>query len=183
MAYKQTKIPRFYMNHILLSEKLGINGGNILEDIVGGGTGDLDQKTRDERHYEIVNGNPSGFTPFYISGTSGSDSKLIVSYHMPDVSAGGELNYVALLGHNLATCGVGMRHHYKASEEYQAVKGGSWNGGNNLLDFVNGNSGQMFHGDVWTQEELVEQYGDINEDGVINVVDAINLVSKILELE
>ena len=113
--------PVFYTNDITWSKALGY-------DLLGRSIFD----SKDARN--ILNGDPTNFTEIVYASSANTQNDYWLTFNRVNVPTSGAPDYVAVLGHNLASCNVGIRHHF------EMIDGTTWNGGNGISeDIVNGN--------------------------------------------
>ena len=127
MANQNVGTPRFYINDLTYSIA----------------TGQLEIQTTstnpNAEYLSIINGNPSNTTLINQSYTTagGGDAPLNLRYTRINRN---RPNYIAVLGHNLNSQQMGIRHYYWTNpDEYE------WNGGHGLTDIINGENGEIVH--------------------------------------
>tara|TARA_Y100000310_G_C20613626_1_gene779391 strand:- start:346 stop:1443 length:1098 start_codon:yes stop_codon:yes gene_type:complete len=113
MAYQNVVTPRFYIDDISYIKSHGIF--------------ELQQGS------DVFDSNPSNIYSFTLS----SSQSLFRRFKRYNISDDARPNYFAILGHNLASQKMGVRHSY-----YNTLTGG-WNGGHTQSNIVNGSGGQM----------------------------------------
>ena len=121
MAYQNVGTPRFYTNDLLLGHSLGLELPSPHEE---NEPSDLNWIT-----------NPSNINHLADFGVGITTANS--NFARPLTTSAGRPNYIALLGHNFGTTGVGLRHTYRTFYN-------EWNGGNGITqNFINGNFGSI----------------------------------------